>query len=240
MKCTRIFLLIIAGFVFWSSNTYVSAKNASDDVAQHSNYNEIRQYYNLAQNRDEDGLLLEEKYRQVYPDVKNGEFNIYWGQPLDEISTVYELKWGVWSTNVGRYVLQLNKIYKRSSPYLILWFNKEKLYKPGCGIMTVNLKKALILNLPYLLFVYLFDKLCQAVRLAPGLNASEKFLHLSQGFTEAFSYAAPSLHPLDLLVGIAGAVIVRLAVYAKGKNARKYRKGIEYGSARCLADPKRC
>ena len=129
MKCTRIFLLIIAGFVFWSSNTYVSAKNASDDVAQHSNYNKIHQYYNLAQNRDEDGLLLEEKYRQVYPDVKNGEFNIYWGQPLDEISTVYELKWGVWSTNVGRYVLQLNKIYKRSSPYLILWFNKEKLYK---------------------------------------------------------------------------------------------------------------
>ena len=129
MKCTRIFLLIIAGFVFWSSNTYVSAKNASDDVTQHSNYNEIRQYYNLAQNRDEDGLLLEEKYRQVYPDVKNGEFNINWGQPLDEISTVYELKWGVWSTNVGRYVLQLNKIYKRSSPYLILWFNKEKLYK---------------------------------------------------------------------------------------------------------------
>ena len=86
--------------------------------------------------------------------------------------------------------------------------------------MTVDLKKVLILNLPYLLFVYLFDKLCQAVRLAPGLDASEKFLHLSQGFTEAFSYAAPNLHPLDLLVGIAGAVIVRLAVYAKGKNAR--------------------
>ena len=53
--------------------------------------------------------------------------------------------------------------------------------------MTVNLKKALIPNLPYLLFVYLFDKLCQAVRLAPGLDASEKFLYLSQGFTEAFS-----------------------------------------------------
>ena len=98
--------------------------------------------------------------------------------------------------------------------------------------MTGTWKKALILNLPYLLFVYLFDKLCQAVRLAPGLDASEKFLHLSQGFTEAFSYTAPSLHPLDLLAGIAGAVVVRLAVYAKGKNARKYRKGIEYGSAR--------
>ena len=98
--------------------------------------------------------------------------------------------------------------------------------------MTDTWKKALILNLPYLLFVYLFDKLWQAVRLAPGLDASEKFLHLSQGFTEAFSSGPPSLHPLDLLVGIAGAVIVRLAVYAKGKNARKYRKGIEYGSAR--------
>lgn len=93
--------------------------------------------------------------------------------------------------------------------------------------MTVDWKKKLIPNLPYLLFVYLFDKLCQAVRLAPGLDASEKFLHLSQGFTEAFSSGLPSLHPLDLLVGIAGAVIVRLAVYAKSKNTKKYRKGIE-------------
>lgn len=97
--------------------------------------------------------------------------------------------------------------------------------------MTDTWKKVFILNLPYLLFVYLFDKLCQAVRLAPGLDASEKFLHLSQGFTEAFSSGLPSLHPLDLLVGI----VVRLAVYAKGKNARKYRKGIEYGSARWSA-----
>ena len=68
--------------------------------------------------------------------------------------------------------------------------------------MTVDWKKKLLPNLPYLLFVYLFDKLCQAVRLAPGLDASEKFLHLSQGFTEAFSSAAPSLHLLDLLAGI--------------------------------------
>ena len=98
--------------------------------------------------------------------------------------------------------------------------------------MTDTWKKALILNLPYLLFVYLFDKLCQAVRLAPGLDASEKFLHLSQGFTEAFSSGLPSLHPLDLLAGIAGVGIVRLAVYAKSKNTKKYRKGVEYGSAR--------
>ena len=98
--------------------------------------------------------------------------------------------------------------------------------------MKDKLKKYLLPNLPYLFFVYLFDKLCQAVRLAPGLDASEKFLHLSQGFTEAFSYAAPSLHPLDLLAGIAGVGIVRLAVYAKSKNTKKYRKGVEYGSAR--------
>ena len=58
--------------------------------------------------------------------------------------------------------------------------------------MTVDWKKKLIPNLPYLLFVYLFDKLCQAVRLAPGLDASEKFLHLSQGFTEAFLLGCPA------------------------------------------------
>ena len=101
--------------------------------------------------------------------------------------------------------------------------------------MTGKVKKLVLLNLPYLIFVYLFDKLCQAVRFAPGLDASEKFLHLSQSFTEAFSSGLPSLHPLDLLAGIVGAVIVRLAVYAKGKNVRKYRKGIEYGSARWSA-----
>ena len=98
--------------------------------------------------------------------------------------------------------------------------------------MTGKLKKVLLPNLPYLLFVYLFDKLCQAVRLAPGLDASEKLLHIGQGFQTAFASSAPSFHALDICVGILGAFLVRLAVYVKGKNARKYRKGIEYGSAR--------
>lgn len=98
--------------------------------------------------------------------------------------------------------------------------------------MTGKLKKALLPNLPYLLFVWLFDKLCQAVRLAPGLNASEKLLRIAQGFTEAFSSLWLSLHPLDLLLGVAGAALVRLAVYLKAKNAKKYRRGVEYGSAR--------
>ena len=98
--------------------------------------------------------------------------------------------------------------------------------------MTGKLKKVLLPNLPYLLFVWLFDKLCQAVRLAPGLNASEKLLRIAQGFTEAFSSLWLSLHPLDLLLGAAGAALVRLAVYLKAKNAKKYRRGVEYGSAR--------
>ena len=98
--------------------------------------------------------------------------------------------------------------------------------------MTGKLKKVLLPNLPYLLFVWLFDKLCQAVRLVPGLNASEKLLRIAQGFTEAFSSLWLSLHPLDLLLGVAGAALVRLAVYLKAKNAKKYRRGVEYGSAR--------
>lgn len=98
--------------------------------------------------------------------------------------------------------------------------------------MKPEIKKLLILNAPYLLFVYLFDKIGQAVRLSPGLDMSEKVLHLGEGFTAAFQSAMPSLFPLDLLVGIAGAVLIRLLVYMKGKNAKKYRKGMEYGSAR--------
>ena len=98
--------------------------------------------------------------------------------------------------------------------------------------MKDKLKKYLLPNLPYLFFVYLFDKLCQAVRLAPGPDASEKLLHIGQGFQTAFASSAPSFHVLDICIGILGAVLVRLAVYVKGKNAKKYRKGIEYGSAR--------
>ena len=98
--------------------------------------------------------------------------------------------------------------------------------------MKPEIKKLLILNAPYLLFVYLFDKVAQAARLSPGLDMSAKILHLGDGFTAAFSSIAPSFHPIDLFVGVAGAVIVRLIIYFKGKNAKKYRKGIEYGSAR--------
>ena len=96
----------------------------------------------------------------------------------------------------------------------------------------MNTKKLFLLNLPYLLFVYPFDKLVQAFRLAPGADLSGKLLSIGDGFTAAFSSPWLSFHPTDLLIGIAGAVILRMAVYLKGKNAKKYRHGIEYGSAR--------
>ena len=98
--------------------------------------------------------------------------------------------------------------------------------------MKPEVKKLILLNLPYLLFVYLFGKVGQAFRLAQGIDLSAKLLQIGQGFTAAFSSAAPSFHPVDLLIGIAGAVIIRLVVYSKQKNAKKYRKGMEYGTAR--------
>ena len=98
--------------------------------------------------------------------------------------------------------------------------------------MKPELKKLLILNLPYLLFVYLFDKIGQTVRLSPGVDLSGKVLSLGEGFSMAFANPLPSLAPMDLLIGLFGAVLIRLIVYVKGKNAKKYRKGAEYGSAR--------
>ena len=101
--------------------------------------------------------------------------------------------------------------------------------------MKPELKRLLVLNLPYLPFVYLFAKCGQAYRLAVGADASAKLLHLTDGISAAFANPLPSLHPFDLCVGIVGAVAVRLIVYSKGKNAKKYRKGEEYGSARWSA-----
>lgn len=72
----------------------------------------------------------------------------------------------------------------------------------------MNMKKLFLLNLPYLLFVYPFDKLAQAFRLAPGADLSGKLLSIGDGFTAAFSFPWLSFQPTDLLIGIAGAVIL--------------------------------
>ena len=96
----------------------------------------------------------------------------------------------------------------------------------------VNIKKIILPNLPYLLFALLGTKCGQAARLAPGLDFSQKALHILDGFRLAFKSLFPSFHPADLLVGLLIAAALRLAVYVKGKNAKKFRKNMEYGSAR--------
>ena len=98
--------------------------------------------------------------------------------------------------------------------------------------MKPEIKKQIILHLPYLAFAYLFGKVGQAFRLAQGADLSAKLLNIGQGFSAAFENAAPSFNPVDLLIGVAGAVIIRLVIYSKQKNAKKYRKGMEYGTAR--------
>ena len=99
----------------------------------------------------------------------------------------------------------------------------------------INIKKLLLLNLPYLLIGLLATKLGQAWRLAAGVDASTKLLHLPEGFAAAFQSFLPSFHPQDLVIGLLCGAALRLAVYVKGKNAKKYRKDIEYGSARWSA-----
>ena len=94
-----------------------------------------------------------------------------------------------------------------------------------------TLKKQVILHLPYVLFLLVFAKLGEAVRLAPGADASQKLLGLSEGFALAFQSMWPGA-AMDWLIGFCGAAIMRLAVYLRGKDAKKYRKNVEYGSAR--------
>ena len=86
----------------------------------------------------------------------------------------------------------------------------------------INYKKLILPNIPYVFFVYLFDKVGQAVRLSPGADLSGKLLSIGSGFSAAFSNALPSFIPADLLIGIIGAVIIR----ACGVSQRQERKEI--------------
>lgn len=95
-----------------------------------------------------------------------------------------------------------------------------------------NWKKIILPNIPYVVIALLATKLGQAFRLAPGVDLSGKLLHFMEGMVTAFDTAVPSFHPADLCVGIAIAAAIRLAVYVKGKNAKKFRQNLEYGSAR--------
>lgn len=95
-----------------------------------------------------------------------------------------------------------------------------------------NIKKLVLPNLPYVPLGFFATNFGEAWRMAEGTNASEKFLSLFSVLPAALKSFWPSLHPFDLLIGVLFGAGLRLAVYIKGKNAKKYRHGIEYGSAR--------
>ena len=96
----------------------------------------------------------------------------------------------------------------------------------------LHIKKLVLPNIPYVFIALFATKLGQAWRLAPGTDFSGKALHLMEGFAAAFQSALPSFHPIDLCVGVAAALLIRFIVYVNGKNAKKFRKNLEYGSAR--------
>ena len=96
----------------------------------------------------------------------------------------------------------------------------------------VDKKKLILMNLPYILAGYFCDKIAWLWRVSPGSNASDKMMAAMNGLNDLFSNPLPSFFPKDLLVGIVGGVALRLVVYFKAKNAKKFRQGVEYGSAR--------
>ena len=98
--------------------------------------------------------------------------------------------------------------------------------------MSNKTKKQLLLNLPYFIAGLVCTNLGEAWRIAEGADMSEKLLGFLSALGAAFSNPMPSLHPLDLLIGVCCGAGLRLAAYLKGKNAKKYRHGMEYGSAR--------
>lgn len=98
--------------------------------------------------------------------------------------------------------------------------------------MNQNTKRLAILNLPYILMGLYATNLGRAWRMAAGADMTEKMQSLMTVLPDALSRIIPSIHPLDLLVGLCCGAGLRLAVYLKGKNAKKYRHGSEYGSAR--------
>ena len=102
-------------------------------------------------------------------------------------------------------------------------------------MVTDKLRKYVLPNIPYVFIGWVFLKLGTAYRLAAGGDFAHKLLGLGRAVGAAFADFAPGLDPFDWLVGIVGAVAFRLLIYFKSKNAKKYRRDAEYGSARCGA-----
>ena len=111
---------------------------------------------------------------------------------------------------------------------------------------TKEIKRLVILNIPYVILGLLATNLGEAWRLAVGTDISEKILALFGTIPAAFGNPLPSMHPADLCVGMVCGAVLRTAVYLRGKNAKKYRHNVEYGSARwgtskeCKKVPAQC
>lgn len=97
---------------------------------------------------------------------------------------------------------------------------------------NIDKKKLFLMNLPYVLTGYFCDKVAYLWRVSPGQDASAKMMEVMAGLEGLFSNPLPSFYPRDLLIGVCCGIALRLVVYLKSKNAKKFRKGVEYGSAR--------
>lgn len=105
----------------------------------------------------------------------------------------------------------------------------------------LDIKKLLLQNFPYVFLLWLFDRVGEGWRLAGGADVVEQAMGMVSGLGPLITRdPLPSLHPQDLLVGLIGAVAIRIAVYFKAQNAKKYRRGVEYGSARWGNAPRQC
>ncbi|WP_235248572.1 VirD4-like conjugal transfer protein, CD1115 family [Faecalicatena contorta] len=100
------------------------------------------------------------------------------------------------------------------------------------SLKRIDRKKLFLLNFPYLVFAYIFNKIVWLYRISDGASAWDKFMGTFNYFERAFENPLPSLHYMDLLYGIIGGIAVKMIVYYRAKNAKKYRQGVEYGSAR--------
>ena len=98
---------------------------------------------------------------------------------------------------------------------------------------SIDIKKYVVPNLPYVMMFWFFSKIAEGYRLSAGADAVTKMMAAVSGLGATITEnPLPGFHPRDLLIGVAGAAAVRAVVYFKGKNAKKYRHGVEYGSAR--------
>lgn len=107
--------------------------------------------------------------------------------------------------------------------------------KVAAKLKSGNLKKLLLLNMPYLVFAYFFNKLAWLYRVSKESTVLDKVLGILNSMDKAFQNPLPSFQPQDLLIGAAGGIAIRMIVHYRAKNAKKYRHGMEYGSARWSA-----